>query len=235
MQQRSRRRIRTRDTGQMPSPVQAADWAMPWIPPTDPITCAALAAVDRPLSAVATGEQFDAAEFYSQFERSKISKLERQVGAAGARPEWRLEDVALIDEEDSDEEKAAYEAACVEVDGYLLMPRSLDAYTMLAYQIAAFDDEPDAPDALVTGDLDHALAWARAGVCLLQQSLPYPFTGVLRYGYVDHRSAHRLLFAYALLLRHRRPRQAAPWFRAMIYLDPNDNLGAQSFVSAGKR
>jgi hypothetical protein len=151
--------------------------------------------------------------------------LERQVEAAGARPEWRLEQVPLIDAEDSTEQKQAYEKACVTVDGYLLAPRSLDAYTMLANQFANI--EPNSPDAHMDGDVDYALAWTTAGVCVLQQSLPFPFNGVLRYAYTDHRSAHRLLFTHALLLRQRHPRKAAVWFRALVYLDPNDNLGAR--------
>lgn len=210
-------------------------WAMPWIPPTDPLTSEVLTKLGSPLTATATGELFDVAEFYSQFERRDIGALERQVEAAGPRPEWRLEDVPMIDAEDSGEQKQAYEAACVTVDGYRLVPRSLDAYTMLGYQVADFDGEPDSPDAKATGDLDYALAWTRAGISVLQQSLPYPFTGVLRYAYVDHRSAHRLLLAHALLLRQRHPRQAAVWLRAMVYLDPNDSLGAREFASASRR
>ncbi len=217
------------------APAHAADWAMPWIPPTDPLTREVLTKLGSPLTAATTGEVFDVPDFYSQFTRSEMSALERQVEAVGARPEWRLEEVALIDAEDSEEQKQAYEAACVKVDGYLMVPRCLDAYTALAYQVADFDAEPDSPDAKAAGDLDYALAWTRAGVSVLQQSLPYPFTGVLHYGCLDHRSAHRLLFAHALLLRQRRSKQAASWFRAMVYLDPNDNLGARYCVSAGRR
>lgn len=213
----------------------AADWAMPWIPPTDPLTREVMSKLGSPLTAVATGEVFDVPEYYSQFARREISTLERQVEAAGARPEWRLEEVALIDAEDSDEQKQAYEDACVTIDGYRIVPRSLDAYTMLAYQFAEFDGEADSPGAKAMGDLDYALAWTRAGLSVLQQSLPYPFTGVLRYAYEDHRAAHRLLLAHALVLRQRHPRKAVAWLRAMVYLDPNDNLGARYLVTAGGR
>jgi hypothetical protein len=213
----------------------AADWAMPWIPPTDPLTREVLSKLGSPLTAAATGEGFDVPEFYNQFTQREISALERQVEAVGARPEWRLEDVALIDAEDSDERKQAYEDACVTIDGYRIVPRSLAAYTMLAYQAADFDGEADSPDAKAVGDLDYALAWTRAGLSVLQQSLPYPFTGVLRYAHVDHRSAHRLLLAHALVLRQRHPREAVAWLRAMVYLDPNDNLGARYLMTGGVR
>ncbi|MFE5724766.1 hypothetical protein [Streptomyces erythrochromogenes] len=83
----------------------------------------------------------------------------------------------------------------------------MDTYTAIAYEYARLPEEDDfsAPDggtALddLTGDLDTALAWAAAGVCVLQQSLPHPFQDVLLYGDNDNRPAHRILFAYALLL-----------------------------------
>ncbi|MFF8264215.1 hypothetical protein [Streptomyces virginiae] len=39
----------------------------------------------------------------------------------------------------------------------------------------------------LTGDLDTALAWAAAGDCALQQSLPHPCHDVLLYGDNDNR------------------------------------------------
>ncbi|MDH6538476.1 hypothetical protein [Streptomyces sp. SPB4] len=76
------------------------------------------------------------------------------------------------------------------------------------------------------------LAWAAAGVCVLQQSLPHPFRDVLRYADTDNRPAHRVLFAYAQLLRIKDPAKDAPWFTALVYLNPNDILGAR-FCAAG--
>jgi hypothetical protein len=50
---------------------------------------------------------------------------------------------------------------------------------------------------------------------------------VLSYGYSQHRSAHRLLFAHALLLHQRHPRTAGAWLRARVYLDLHDHIGAR--------
>ncbi len=86
---------------------------------------------------------------------------------------------------------------------------------------------------LIGGDPDAALSWATAGMCVLQQSLPYPFRGVLLYGDLDNRSAHRLVFAYATLLRLKHPRKAAPWFTTMVYFNPMENMGARFLVPGG--
>ncbi|MGW4894750.1 hypothetical protein ACWEQL_21145 [Kitasatospora sp. NPDC004240] len=85
------------------------------------------------------------------------------------------------------------------------------------------------------GELDAALEWARAGVCVLQQSLPWPFRDVLLYGELDNRPAHRILYCYADLLRRRDPKAAAPWFTALVHLDPNDNMGTRFTVPDGPR
>ncbi|WP_406415346.1 hypothetical protein OH809_43135 [Streptomyces sp. NBC_00873] len=42
-----------------------------------------------------------------------------------------------------------------------------------------------------------------------------PFRDVLLYGDTGNRPAHRILFAYASLLRLKDPRKAAPWFTAL--------------------
>jgi hypothetical protein len=54
-------------------------------------------------------------------------------------------------------------------------------------------------------------------------------------GKLDNRPAHRILYAYASLLARRHPRKAAPWFRAMVYLNPPDNMGARFTVPGGPR
>lgn len=72
-----------------------------------------------------------------------------------------------------------------------------------------------------------AIDWAAAGICVLQQSLPWPFMAVLPYAVADNRPAHRLLYAYALLTAHQHPRKAAKWFKAMYFMNPDDNMGAR--------
>ncbi|MFD5083426.1 hypothetical protein ACFWOG_12405 [Kitasatospora sp. NPDC058406] len=138
-----------------------------------------------------------------------------------------------------DEESGeAYEKASVAIGDRRLHPRDLDAYATIAYEVAGlrqdgedgFDDEDDQGE--VPGELDAALEWARAGVCVLQQSLPWPFTDVLLYGELDNRPAHCILYCYADLLRRRDPKAAAVWFTALVYLNPNDNLGAR-FIAPG--
>ncbi|MFD9636580.1 hypothetical protein [Streptomyces violascens] len=56
--------------------------------------------------------------------------------------------------------------------------------------------------------------------------------GLLLYADTDNRPAHRILFADASLLRIRHPRLAAPWFTALVYLNPMDSLGAR-FLAPG--
>ena len=72
-------------------------------------------------------------------------------------------------------------------------------------------------------------------MCVLQQSLPWPFRDVLLYSELDNRPAHRILFAYADLLRRRDPEAAAVWFTALVYLNPNDNVGARFIAPDGPR
>ncbi|MFE3109729.1 hypothetical protein ACFXKJ_27150 [Kitasatospora indigofera] len=54
-------------------------------------------------------------------------------------------------------------------------------------------------------------------------------------GELDNRPAHRILFAYAGLLRRRDPEAAAVWFTALVYLNPNDNVGARFIAPDGPR
>ncbi len=112
--------------------------------------------------------------------------------------------------------------------------RPLDTYATIAYEVAGLrqeDDEDDQGD-VPSRELGAALEWAHAGVCVLQQSLPWPFTDVLLYGELDNRPAHRILYCYADLLRRRAPKAAAVWFTALVYLNPNNNLGAR-FIAPG--
>jgi hypothetical protein len=39
-----------------------------------------------------------------------------------------------------------------------------------------------------------------------------------------------VFYAYARLLRRRHPRKARIWFRAMVFVNPVDNLGAGYFL-----
>ncbi|MFD8782515.1 hypothetical protein [Kitasatospora sp. NPDC059599] len=144
------------------------------------------------------------------------------------------------DEESSEAYEAAYEKVSVTISDRQLRPRDLVAYATIAYELAGLregdgdfgDNEDDQGDVDPEG-LDAALEWARAGVCVLQQSLPFPFTDVLLYSELDNRPAHRLLFAYADLLRRRDPKAAALWFTALVYLNPNDNMGARFIAPDG--
>ncbi|MEN3308961.1 MAG: hypothetical protein V7603_5163 [Micromonosporaceae bacterium] len=207
---------------------------MPWMPPTTPLACEALAALDRPLVAWRDIGEFDSDDFYSDYPPGEISKLEREVRKLGMRRVWRMERIWQPSAEDPAAESAAYERGCRQVGGVMIVPRCLDDYVVQAYRAADLDDDPDA-DPEVCGDLDAALDWAQAGICVLQQSLPWPFFDVLPYGQLDNRPAHRLLYAYAMLLRHRQPRKAGTWFRAMVYLNPNDNMGARFHAPGGPR
>lgn len=91
--------------------------------------------LDRPLLAWPSGE-FDAEEYYEGFPASKMSTLEREVRKLGTRPAWRMERAWLPDGEASAEEPAAYEVACRDVTGRLIVPRCLDAYVREAYAAA---------------------------------------------------------------------------------------------------
>lgn len=210
-------------------------WVMPWMPPTGTVTQQALCALDRPLLAWPNGE-FDAEEYYAGFPANEISALERDVRKLGTRPAWRMECVWFPDDEAPAEETAAYETACRNVAGRMIMPRCLDAYVMEAYGAAGLGDGEDPVDADIDGQaLDEALAWAEAGVCVLQQSLPWPFMDCLPYAELDNRPAHRVLYAYASLLSRRHPRKAALWFRSMVFSNPPDNMGARFAAGGGSR
>ncbi|GAB7065718.1 hypothetical protein H7J06_26265 [Mycobacterium hodleri] len=224
---------------------RAPKWVMPWLAP-GPIALQALSELGTPLHACQTGTYFDpddlnAAEHYGE-DRPKRSPLERAVHAAGPRLEWRLERVWALDEESSDEDVQAYEKASKAVAGRLIHPRCLDDYVYAAWHFAEIvdidsennpdEDSPASRDVVSSPEFIQALEWAQAGVVVLQQSLPWPFTGVLPYSVNDNRPAHRALFAYARILYAQSPRKAKQWFRAMVYANPMDNMGARAFVNS---
>ncbi|MFJ1758357.1 hypothetical protein [Kitasatospora sp. NPDC088134] len=68
---------------------------------------------------------------------------------------------------------------------------------------------------------------------MLQRSLPFPFTDVLLHSKLDNRPAHRILFCYADLPRHRDPVAAARRFTALVHLIPDDNMGARFLAPGG--
>lgn len=224
---------------------QAPKWVMPWVPP-GPIALEALSVLGTPLLACQTGTYFDPDELddavHGSEARPKRSPLERAVRAAGPRLEWRLEGVRALDEESSDEEIQADEKASKPVAGRLINPRCLDNYVSLAWSLAemvdidsdddADEDSPADPDVVSSPQFIQALGWAQAGVVILQQSLPWPFTGVLPYSVIDNRPAHRALYAYARILYAKSPRKAKQWFRSMVYANPMDNMGARYFVNS---
>ncbi|MFI1652167.1 MULTISPECIES: hypothetical protein [Streptomyces] len=221
----------------------AARGVMPWLPPTGKLTLEALRKLDRPLLAWAPDSQayrFDSAAYYAQFAEEGLSPLEQQIAALPPRREWKTERIWAPDADSDDAHMAAYEKARVTIGGHRLHPRDLDTYATLAYDYAGLAEEDDLSDTDhttglddLTGDLDTALAWAAAGVCVLQQSLPHPFHDVLLYGDTDNRPAHRILFAYASLLKLKDPTAAAPWFTALVYLNPPDNVGARFLAPQG--
>ncbi|MEU1630264.1 hypothetical protein ABZ746_34190 [Streptomyces sp. NPDC020096] len=224
----------------------AFEGTLPWLSPEGKLTREALAKLDRPLGAWMRDPElnwFDSAAHYAECadEPGGLSPLEKKIAKLPGRPEWAMERVWLPDEESGPEHDEAYTKACVAIGGHHLHPRCLDAYTTIAYDYAGLEDDDDFEDAEegkpgidhVTGDLDTALAWAAAGVCVLQQSLPHPFRDVLPYGETDNRAAHRILFAYASLLRIKDPRKADPWFTALVYLNPMDNMGARFLAPGG--
>jgi hypothetical protein len=146
-------------------------WAMPWVPPTGTVTQEALRALDRPLLAWPNGE-FDAKEYYEGFAASEMSTLEREVRKLGTRPTWRMERVWFPDGKQSAKETAAYESACRDVAGRMIVPKCLDAFVMEAYAAAGLGDGDDPAEVDIDDeDLDEAMAWAEAGVCVLQQSV----------------------------------------------------------------
>ena len=53
-----------------------AAWAAPWLRPSGRITQEAFAALDRPLKAWATGDVFDAADYYSALGAHDLSAVE---------------------------------------------------------------------------------------------------------------------------------------------------------------
>ncbi len=233
--------------GQDPKTVKKSlEGTMPWLAPSG-LAMEALTALDRPLLAWIQDpeyNEFDSADFYADHRArgDKLSPLEKRIAKLPVRQSWRMERVWTPDEESSEGYEAAYGKAAVEIDGERLHPRDLDAYARIAYELAGVrdgeDDFADDEDDLVDVDpegLDVALEWARAGVCVLQQSLPFPFTDVLLYSELDNRPAHRILFAYADLLRRRDPEAAAAWFTALVYLNPNDNVGARFIAPDGPR
>ncbi|MFF2751983.1 hypothetical protein ACFVVA_41410 [Kitasatospora sp. NPDC058048] len=88
--------------------------------------------------------------------------------------------------------------------------RNLDTY---AYEVASLhredDDEDDQGD--VPEELDATLEWARAWVCVLQQSLPWPFRDILLYRELDTRPAHRILYCCAAAPPRRLRRGSPRW------------------------
>jgi hypothetical protein len=208
-------------------------WVMPWVPP-GPVAREALACLDCPLRACQTGTYFDVADFYEDEPARKLKAVERAIRDVGPRLEWRLERVWGIDEESSREEFGEYEKAAKQVAGYSINPRCLDDYASRAWELAelaGLDDEDPDNKFVIRADnaevFSEALDWAQAGVVVLQQSLPWPFTGALPYAVTDNRPAHRVLYVYASLLKARSTRQAKPSFRAMLYMNPVDNMGVR--------
>lgn len=211
-------------------------WAIPWLPP-GPVAQQALAVLPFPLRACQTGTYFDPDDCYEERPAREMKAVEKAIRDLGERLEWRLERVWALDEESSPEDAAAYEKATKCISGQYVNPRCLDDYVQHAWDLAETvgldeeDPDPKLKPGPETAEVYRAaLDWAQAGVVVLQQSLPWPFTEVLPWAINDNRPAHRALFAYAWLLAVRSKRQAKPWFRAMLYMNPIDNMGVRDFL-----
>lgn len=226
---------------------EAPQWAMPWVAP-GPIAQSALANLGTPLHACQTGTYFDPEEldeldwYEDESDKPKLTADERAIRDAGPRLEWRLERVWALDEESSKEEREAYEKSAKSVAGRHINPRCLDDYASLAWNFAEmvgldseYKDRRLDSERKNSPELREAFDWAQAGVVVLQQSLPWPFTGVLPWSVNDNRPAHRVMYAYARLLNARSPRQAKRWFRAMLFANPMDNMGVRDFLLSGSR
>lgn len=233
--------IDSADRGLWPHPFgmdETPSWTMPWLSP-GPVARQALAALPYPLRACETGQYFDADQCYGEMLASgrRLKNVEKAIRAVGNRLEWRLERVWGLDDESTAEEEAAYSAATKVVGGCPIDPRCLDDYVSQAYglmeTIGMDDDDPDwelqtnDPEAVEV--YEEALDWARAGVVVLQQSLPWPFTGVLPMN-LDTRPAHRALLAYASLLAVKSRKRSKPWFQAILYINPYDEMGVRDSV-----
>ncbi len=213
-------------------------WAMPWVRP-GVLAQQALAVLPSPLCACATGFTFDAEDFYeTTYDEDdpplRLTAVEKSIRELGERMEWRIERVWALDDESTPEETAAYEKGVKRVAECDINPRCLDDYSLRAWELLAtvgYDD--DNPDWKLGSDAESleahsaALEWVQAGVVVLQQSLPWPFVDVLPWSVIDNRPAHRVLYAYGSLLAMRSMAQARPWFRAMLYMNPIDNLGVR--------
>lgn len=216
---------------------EAPKWTMPWVAP-GPVAQSALAKLKTPLHVCPIGTYFDPDDldehsYDDDVGKPKLTTDERAVRAAGPRLEWRVERVWALDEESSKEEIEAYEKAAKPVAGRHINPRCLDDYVHLAWNFAAMigvdsedsdEDGPLDPERKNSREFQLALAWAQAGVVVLQQSLPWPFTGVLPYTVNDNRPAHRAMYAYTRLLHAQSPRLAKRWFRAMLFASPTSYL-----------
>ncbi|MFD8022149.1 hypothetical protein ACFV6G_17165 [Streptomyces lavendulae] len=189
--------------------------------------------------------RFDPAAYCSEYadEPGGLSPLEKKVAALPPRPEWTMERVWTPDEDSSEKHHTAYHKASVTIGGRLLHPRDPDSYAALAYEYAGLDDE-DADDdpeldeddqgqPRLTGDwrwLSHGRPPGSASCnspCLTPSAMscatPTPTTP----------PAHRVLFADAQLLRIKDPAKDAPWFTALVYLNPNEILGARFCAPGG--
>ena len=207
------------------------EWALPWIPPTQEPAVSALAQLARPLAAWCTGQEFDGNAYYSQFSAQEMTSVERAVRRAGRRPEWRFEETELPDNES---QARQYDRDRRLIAGRWINPLCLDEFRFIVDSIVG-DSLADPDLELPDDDFNDALAWAEAAVCVVQQSLPYPFIDCLPYGYLGNRPVHDCWFTYASLLSHRHPRKAARWFRGLVFANPTDNLGARFFTARAPR
>lgn len=208
---------------------------MPWLSP-GPIARQALAAMRKPFRAWETGLFFEVTDYYYELARERrLKPVERAIRDVGDRLEWRVERVSAHD--------GVYMSASGKTESAKLIggrhinPRCLDDYVDRSSELMrSIGLDGYRSDWQLGGDPEtaavyqEALDWAQAGVVVLQQSLAWPFTGILPWSQHDNRPAHRVVFQYALVLGLTSLRKAKPWFRAALYFDPTDHFGASDFL-----
>lgn len=221
-------------------------WWMPWLPPPAfALDC--LAALPEPPQAVQlTDPAFDYDPATDDLESRFSKPWALDITSAGRRRTWRLSRIWLPGPDDGPADILAYLEAERDVQDLRFPPACLDYYAeQVGNAVQTIRTTLHEKDMLTRPPLKHwtpqaidlweqGNSWGSAGVAVLQSALPYPFTGILDYS-LDNRPAHRLLYHYASLLAMRHPRKAYRWYRALIFMNPYDDIGVRSDVRSAQR
>jgi tetratricopeptide (TPR) repeat protein len=214
--------------------MNSGQWHYPrgLIDPPEPIVPAG-----GPLQLHERGVWDPAAEYWGE-PGDTIAASTAQVIAGGPRMEYEFEQIlpARGDPDHDDPIIEAMElrdrgdtAAAIELLGGLLErdARCLDAYAHLG--LLAFNP----------GDTQLALGHYATGVQIAERSLPEPFNGALRWGWIDNRPFLRCLHGLALSawrLGEHDSAETLCW--ALLWLSPGDNQGVSGIlpeITAGAR